>query len=169
MTGSRRLTALMAAAVLSVTVAGCGDGATTRPVPAGSGPDSGSATSGQGPEPADAEQVLNGAGLGLPTGATDVTVTPAPKEPFTDRYLVTFTAPASAARELCRTAGLGGMLGMNPPLTVESRELLEMSQAPAGSEGCVGSNPDDLASQRTIVFTGDPAKVWVGVWRMPAR
>ena len=163
---------LMSSAVLGLVLAGCGGGR-----PGGSGsptvpPSPGSSSvlpSGVGSDPAQAERVLNAAGLGLPTGATDVTVNPVPKEPFSDRYLVTFTASAAALEELCTAAGLGGALFTDPALTAEDQELLGMSAVPSGAQGCAGSNPSDLASQRTIVFSGDPAKVWVGVWRMPSR
>lgn len=149
-------------------LAGCGgDDEPGRPVTASSAPGTGAGS--QGVEPVDAEQVLNGAGLSLPAGATEVTVSPVPKEPFSDRYLVTFTTTPAAARELCVAAGLGGLVGPNPPLTAESQEVLGMTKAPEGAEGCFGSNPDDLAAQRTILFSGDPAKVWIAVWRMPNR
>ncbi len=95
-------------------------------------------------------------------------MTEIPKEPFTERYLVTLTAPKAQVDAMCRGAGLGGPL-VAARLNAQQKDTFGMQEPPTGAWICSGLDPQNLARQREVLYTGDPATVWVAVWLMPPR
>jgi hypothetical protein len=115
-----------------------------------------------------AKGVLAAAGLELPPSTATADVTQIPKDPYTERFLVTLTAPKAQLDAMCKAAGLGGPFPA-VGLTAEEKDAFGMQTAPPGARLCSGLSPNDFAHQREVLYVGDPATVWIAVWRMPSR
>jgi hypothetical protein len=165
----RRLAIAMAVLAMAVlAMAGCvGRSTSSRPAAGSTNQGPSSATS-AAQDTRTAIAVLTTAGLTLPAGAEAVLVSAIPRAPFTDRYLVNFTAAARDVAAICTAPGLNGPSARRL-LEADEQKLFSMSTPPPDGRGCRGSNPSDPRRQRDVLFTGDPATVWIAVWRAPAR
>lgn len=152
--------------VLPLLVA-CGDGSGRGTSPSAEATPSPAATSPDAGEP-DAATVLEGYGLALPSDAQDVVVEERPDdESGTERYLVTFTAPADGVGTMCADAGVNGPLPAGSLLPAELT-LFEVEQTPEGARVCSGS-AEDVSRQVRVLSAGDPADVRVALYTMPGR
>ena len=113
-----------------------------------------------------AQEALARGGLSLPQGAEKSTLATIDGTPYLKAYLVTFSAPRSAAVDFCSTGDLGGDLPALK-LSEEERQLLGANAKPDGARYCSSQLPSNSAWNRTVlVENGDPALVRVSVARM---
>lgn len=112
--------------------------------------------------------VLAHYGLDLPADATDVVAEPREDDVMTDRFLVTFVAPAEQVAQMCRDVGIGDPL-VAAALSDTQQSDLEVDGPPQDGRLCSASRPDDMTQQIRVLFEGDPADVRIAVYTMPTR